>query len=178
MISKYASGKVLDYTVPEGATVYAGDPVIVGPMVGVAANTGTAGDTIAVNLHGVFGFSKADDEAFNQGDKVYWDSENEKVTGDATAGVLIGCIWGSATEEDLSVTVLIGVSDLFSPVEEVAVIGEVDAFTAVAETLANLSAAQIAINTLAGEAEARIATLEGKVDELITALINGKIIKS
>jgi predicted RecA/RadA family phage recombinase len=86
------SGEVLDYTVPSGATVTSGTPVIVGELVGVALGSGTEGQVVAVKFDGVFEFPKATG-AITQGAKAYWDATASKVTATEASNKLIGYAW-------------------------------------------------------------------------------------
>lgn len=86
------SGEVLDYTVPTGATVASGVPVVVGDLIGVALGSGTEGQVVAVKFDGVFELEKATG-AMAQGAKLYWDNTAKKVTTTATSNTLIGYAW-------------------------------------------------------------------------------------
>jgi predicted RecA/RadA family phage recombinase len=70
------------------AAANTGDVVIQGTIRGVAAVTGNIGDTVAVDVMGVFTLAKASATVFLQGDKVAWDGVNKVViVGTATGNL-------------------------------------------------------------------------------------------
>ena len=75
------SGKVLDKVLD--STVAAGDVVEFTDLIGVAVSGGVSGDTIAVNIEGVYTLAKRTQEAFTQGQKVWWDKTNNHLTSDS-----------------------------------------------------------------------------------------------
>lgn len=96
------NGDVLDAVL--GADVASGGVVVVGELVGVATTAGKSGDTIAVNLCGVFEVAKATG-AINQGAKVYWDAGNSNATTTASGNKQIGHAWLAAQSGDATVQV-------------------------------------------------------------------------
>ena len=76
------NGRTLDITAP--AAVLSGGVVIKGAIIGVSNVDAAEGDTIAVDVEGVFSLPKVAALAINQGDAVYWDNANGVVT--KTAG--------------------------------------------------------------------------------------------
>lgn len=64
-------GDVIEHTLTE--EVSAGDPVVIGDLVGVAVNDGESGDVISVNLTGVYELPKTTgaDTGFSQGATLY-----------------------------------------------------------------------------------------------------------
>lgn len=80
MTNKIANGHVLH--VPISSTIDAGAVVELTDMIGVAVSGGVDGDTIAVDICGVFELAKTTGEVFTQGQKLYWDESTKKLTTD------------------------------------------------------------------------------------------------
>lgn len=97
-------GDVLEYTVPAGATVKSGDVVVVGALAGVAVKDGAEGETIALNLTGVFELPKVAG-ALAQGVVVYWNATNKQVTSTATDNTKLGNVFVAAVNGDAIVRV-------------------------------------------------------------------------
>jgi predicted RecA/RadA family phage recombinase len=98
-----AQGKVFDYLA--AGIIASGSPVIMTDVVGVATNSGVAGDIIPVAFTGVFEVAK-DGNAITIGEKLYWDPAANGGLGWATgtAGALklmgyayLAAIAGAAT---------------------------------------------------------------------------------
>jgi predicted RecA/RadA family phage recombinase len=79
-------GRTIDVVLVAAAN--SGDVVVQGIMHGVAATTGAVGDTVAVDVEGVFSLAKATATAFLQGDKVAWDGTNKVVIAGTATGNL------------------------------------------------------------------------------------------
>ena len=99
MKNQIASGKVLDYVVPNATTIVSGQLVQVGDVHGVAVTDGAAGDTIALNLEGVYSIPKVSGE-MTQGALVYWNHTQSKVTLTATGFKPVGFIYRTAASAD------------------------------------------------------------------------------
>src|SRR5688572_27921745 len=85
MKNKVAEGKTI--TVTFGATVLPGEALSIGnDMVGVAVVGGASGETGALDLCGVFALDKVSADTIAQGDKVYYDHVNKKITDAANDG--------------------------------------------------------------------------------------------
>lgn len=98
-------GDAINYLVPADTTIAAGDVVVVGvSLVGVAVTGGTTGDTIVVNLEGVYTLTKDAPLVITQGDKVYWNTTNKEITKTDT-DKYIGYAWASAVSAATSVEV-------------------------------------------------------------------------
>nr|WP_314470466.1 DUF2190 family protein [uncultured Sphingomonas sp.] len=82
------NGRTLDITAP--AAVLSGGVVIKGAIIGVSNVDAAEGDTIAVDVEGVFSLPKVAALAINQGDAVYWDSANGVVTKTAGGNTKLG----------------------------------------------------------------------------------------
>lgn len=81
-------GDAIDFTLTAAAS--AGDPILTGSLVGIAVTDGAIGDTIAVNLCGVYEVAKATGAACVVGDKLYWSSLNSNFTKTATGNTFAG----------------------------------------------------------------------------------------
>jgi predicted RecA/RadA family phage recombinase len=77
-------------TVAAPADVSSGDLVVVGTLFGVAATDAKSGDPIEIKTSGVFTLPKTSAQAWTQGVKVYYDSENKVLTTTASTNTLIG----------------------------------------------------------------------------------------
>ena len=77
-------GDTLDLIAP--ATVTSGSPVVVGSIFGVAATDAASGDTLAVDVEGVFELTKVTTDVVAAGDRLYWDSGASKLTKTAGTG--------------------------------------------------------------------------------------------
>lgn len=72
-------GEVINFVIPAETDVTSGQIVTIGTVAGVAVTGGDAGDTIAVQLDGVFKLPKASG-VINQGAKVYVSATGEITT--------------------------------------------------------------------------------------------------
>lgn len=84
-----SSGNVLEFTAPTGGVV-SGAPVLIGSLLVVPAVT--VAQTLDFNgvARGVFDLPKATDDAFSEGEKVYWDDSAKKITETAGGNTLVG----------------------------------------------------------------------------------------
>jgi len=80
-------GGTLDVTAPYA--VLSGSGLKIGNLFGVAANTQAIGDSMEMQVEGVFQLTK-DASVFAQGDLVYWDDVAKKCTSTVGANLLIG----------------------------------------------------------------------------------------
>jgi predicted RecA/RadA family phage recombinase len=71
-------GNTLDLIAPAALT--SGQPVLIGSIFGVAVTDAASGDTVAVDIEGVFELAKVTTDAIAAGDKLYWDSAAAKLT--------------------------------------------------------------------------------------------------
>jgi predicted RecA/RadA family phage recombinase len=78
-------GDIIDFTNTTENPINSGDPVLMTGVFGVATGNGIApGATGPVVVRGIF-LGPADPAiAYNQGDKLYWDSANRRLTNNAT----------------------------------------------------------------------------------------------
>ena len=105
-------GKSIDYT--PGAAVAAGDVVVQGNLVGIAALSIEANRLGALTVAGVFDIAKATGtgKALTVGTKVYWNGADKVVTADddnggtpATAYPYVGKVVQAASDTDVTVRV-------------------------------------------------------------------------
>lgn len=107
MKNQIASGNVLDYVVPVSTTIVSGQAVLIGDVLGIAVTDGAEGDTIAVNVEGVYSIPKVAGEML-QGTVVYWNHTQSKVTLTTTGFKPVGYIYrtaaSAATEAEVVLT--------------------------------------------------------------------------
>jgi predicted RecA/RadA family phage recombinase len=73
-------------TVTAPAAVASGQLVVVGSLAGVAAFDAAVGADVELTVEGVFELPKVTTDAIPQGDKLYWDSGQAKLTKTAGTG--------------------------------------------------------------------------------------------
>lgn len=97
-------GKVINVVL--AAIIASGGVLQVGQLVGVAVTSGAIGDTVAIQLFGVFTINKAAG-ALSQGALLYWDDTAKNVTTSSASGAnaKIGYAWASAQSGDATVQV-------------------------------------------------------------------------
>ena len=81
-------GNTITLTAPYD--VASGDRLLVGTIFGVATGAAVNGDPIETALVGVFDLKKVGSQAWDAGDKVYWDNTNKQATKTATDNTPIG----------------------------------------------------------------------------------------
>lgn len=81
-------GKSIEVAAPSGGYT-SGQPVLVGSLVGVSANKYNQGDTAVIWLTGMHNLPKAA-EAWNAGDKLYWDDTAKAFTKTSTSNTFAG----------------------------------------------------------------------------------------
>jgi predicted RecA/RadA family phage recombinase len=87
------SGEVIAITA--AAAIKAGDGVVVGTIFGIAATDGAIGDTVQIQVEGVFELPKVAAVAMNQGARAYWNVAAGQVVAAPGAGI---CTIGAVTE--------------------------------------------------------------------------------
>lgn len=98
-------GEAIDYLVPNATTILSGDVVAVGAnLTGVAVTGGVAGETIVVNLCGVYSLPKATPLVIAQGDRLFWNAGTKTVTTTVTDRP-IGVAWAGAVSAATTVLV-------------------------------------------------------------------------
>ena len=81
-------GKTLTLVAPR--TVASGAGILVGAIFAVALADAAAGQPVEARRVEVFDLAKTTGEAWTQGQKVYWDNTNFRVTATAGSNTLIG----------------------------------------------------------------------------------------
>lgn len=96
MSTKYKQpGKILTLTAP--ANVAADAVVQVGQIVGMAVHSASSGDPVEVAVEGVYEFPVLATDVVAEGDLLYWDGGNSRLTTTATGSLLVGyAVGGSA----------------------------------------------------------------------------------
>ncbi|MCA3574779.1 MAG: DUF2190 family protein [Aestuariivirga sp.] len=82
-------------TLPAPAAVTSGAGVLVGAIFGIATHDAASGENVEVVTCGVFELTKIGSQAWEVGDKVYWDNTNKRATKIATDNTLIGVALGT-----------------------------------------------------------------------------------
>lgn len=87
MARKVSDGRSVKVTVPVGETVTAGQFVLIQGFLGLAVNDASEGEEVVLNIEqGEYETSQINTaDAFNVGDKVYWDATNKQFTTSANA---------------------------------------------------------------------------------------------
>lgn len=95
MTSKYVfSGDVMDFVAP--AAVVNGQVVKTGVRIGVALTDIAVGATGSVRMRGVFTIAKLSSDVVGQGDALYWDATNSRLTTIASGNTLAGYAFKAA----------------------------------------------------------------------------------
>ena len=95
MTTKYVmSGDVIDY--PAGSAVSSGQILLIGNRIGVALTAIAAGAVGAVRVQGVFTVAKLSTDVVAQGDLLYWDAGNTRLTTTASTHKLAGYAFKAA----------------------------------------------------------------------------------
>lgn len=102
----FQKGENLDYANSGESKISAGDIVLIGARLAVAACDIAAGAVGAVIVSGVFKVPKAA-EALTMGAAVYWDATNECVTATSTGNTACGFCTADAASDDATVPVKI-----------------------------------------------------------------------
>ncbi len=161
------NGNVMEYN-NSGSAISSGDPVVIGNRVGcamvdIAATTGSG----SVQMVGVFTFAKDGDEAFSQGDQLFFDSSDSTFTRTAAGNVWAGYAFESALEAATSCSVLL----MPSP-KQAAVVAHVagDPLTVVPESFADEDAVEAYLNIVLPEIEARLDAQDVSLAAIIASL--------
>lgn len=95
MTSKFVmSGEVIDYVA--GGAISSGQVLLIVNRVGVALNPIANGATGAVAVKGVFTIAKLSTDVVAQGDLLYWDAGNSRLTTTAGTHKLAGYAFAAA----------------------------------------------------------------------------------
>lgn len=160
MINFSQPGESIEYT-NSGSAISSGDPVVIGNRVGfavadIAATTGVG----TVKLGGVYLADKDGDEAFTQGDALFYDSSDSTFTKTATGNKWAGYAFADAIEASTSCYIKLEAKPKQSTV--IAALGATSALVGV-DGVGSNAAPLVAT-------EARLDAIEAKVDALIAAL--------
>jgi predicted RecA/RadA family phage recombinase len=98
-------GEILEYLVPASTTINSGAPVVIGSRVGVALGKGSTGETIRVQMEGVFRLPKKAATAINQGVAVAWDVTPGDITPTLADGTACGYAFEAALSADTHILV-------------------------------------------------------------------------
>jgi len=90
----HSDGEVIVITA--GATIASGEVVKVGDLIGVAVVGGASGDSVALNLEGVYEVPKKSADAIAQGVACYWDDSNKQITTTASSHTFAGYAFAAA----------------------------------------------------------------------------------
>lgn len=78
MRNKILSGETI--TITAGGTITSGQAVLVGSVLGVAVESAVSGESVAVQLEGVFTLPILGTDTPAVGAKLYWDAGNSRLT--------------------------------------------------------------------------------------------------
>lgn len=95
----------VNLTLPAPADVTSGSIVVVGSIVGVAAETVLSGSDLDIVTEGVFALPKVSALAIAIGDKVYWDSVAQLVNKTASSNTYLGVATTAAANPSGTVNV-------------------------------------------------------------------------
>lgn len=98
-------GDVMPVTL--SGTVMSGSGLKVGSLIGVALNSGVSGETIQVQLEGVFELPKASG-AISQGAALYWDDSAKNLTTTSSSNTPAGHAFAGAASGATTVQILLG----------------------------------------------------------------------
>lgn len=82
-------GNTISVTAPPGG-VTSGDGVLIGNIFGVAGADAPAGTSVGLVTVGVFDLLKLNTDTIGQGQRVYWDAEEQHITEVATGNYPVG----------------------------------------------------------------------------------------
>lgn len=100
-----SDGNSIDYT--PASDVTAGDVIVLGNLVTIAKVDIAANELGAVSTRGVFNVTKNDNEPFDQGDRLYWDATNTRVTSTGGANEFFGFAAEDAATSDTDIDALL-----------------------------------------------------------------------
>jgi predicted RecA/RadA family phage recombinase len=100
-------GRSLDLIAPAGGVV-AGNIVVIGSLIGVAATTAAQTLPFTMSRTGVYGLAKVSAQAWAAGAKIYWDSATKLATTTVGSNTLIGTAIEDAANPSSVGKVLLG----------------------------------------------------------------------
>ncbi len=106
MTTKFVQpGEVIDYTA--GANIASGQVVLMGARIGVALKAIANGETGPMQVTGVFNIAKLSTDNMAQGELLYWDNTNSRLTTTASGNTLAGFAAAAAAASTTSVNIKI-----------------------------------------------------------------------
>jgi predicted RecA/RadA family phage recombinase len=165
MINFQQDGEIINFA-NSGSAISSGDPVIIGNRVGIAmVDIAATSGTGAVKMTGVFSsMGKDGDEAFSQGDALFYDSSDSTFTKTATGNKWAGMAFEAASSDATSCTVFL------CPMPKQAAIVAYSAGTnlsALAVTATNVAASNFTANNAAEPTKAEI---DAGIDTVVLAI--------
>lgn len=98
--TQFKDGDVMELAVPTGG-VTSGNVYLIGGFLGIAQVTdSTAGDRVNFAVRGVHKLAKTTGETWTEGQPLYWDATNSKLSTDSTLGLPIGAVALAAASAD------------------------------------------------------------------------------
>jgi predicted RecA/RadA family phage recombinase len=101
-------GEALDFVNSGDAVIKAGEVRVIGSRIGVIGDDIAPGAVGSIEVEGVFEFPLSASTAVAQGDAVYWDAENKKITNTSSGNTAAGYAAAAAVATDEVITVKIG----------------------------------------------------------------------
>ena len=100
-------GDRLDYANSSGNTITSGTAVLVGKRVGVAVADIANNTTGVLAMEGVFNLPKLSTDVLAQGDLLYWDNTNKRLTSTTTSNTLCGYAQNAAGNGATTVDIML-----------------------------------------------------------------------
>jgi predicted RecA/RadA family phage recombinase len=101
-------GEALDFANSGDAVIEAGEVRVIGSRIGVIGGDIAPGTVGAIEVEGVFEFPLSASAAIAQGDTVYWDATNKKITDTSSGNTAAGYAAAAAAATDEVIDVKIG----------------------------------------------------------------------
>ncbi len=97
MSTKYkAPGQIIEVTAPEA--VSADEVVKVGQIIGMSIAAAASGEPVQLAVVGIFEMPCLGSDVIAQGDLLYWDASNDRLTLTSTSNVLVGYAVGASAD--------------------------------------------------------------------------------
>lgn len=94
MLNKITEGHALPFA--NTAAVVSGQAVKIGVLIGVAATSGAANETVAYAISGVYSLPKLSTDVVAAGDQLYWDDTAKRLTVVVTGNTKAGRAYAAA----------------------------------------------------------------------------------
>ena len=164
-------GDVIELTAPGGGVV-SGTPVVIGGLFVVPLVTAAATVKFSAQVTGVFTLTKTSAQAWTEGQKIYWDTGNNRADSDGTLGPLIGVAAAVAANPTATGKVrLNGTAPDIAEGPQAAVVSLASAFGTGDDTIADVTASfdQAILND-------NFKDVTDKLEEILTRLRDAGII--